>query len=46
LQKKHAVKWLTQGTTDDGEDFEWQHLTKSGVIKLLDAEEENKSEKS
>jgi DNA-directed RNA polymerase II subunit RPB2 len=39
LQKKH-VRWLTQGTTDDGEDFKWQHLTKSGVIELLDAEEE------
>jgi DNA-directed RNA polymerase II subunit RPB2 len=40
------VRWLTQGTTDDGEDFKWQHLTKSGVIELLNAEEENKSEKS
>jgi DNA-directed RNA polymerase II subunit RPB2 len=39
LQKKH-VRWLTQGTMDDGEDFKWQHLTKSGVIELLDAEEE------
>ncbi len=39
LQKKH-VRWLTQGTTDDGEDYKWQHLTKSGVIELLDAEEE------
>jgi DNA-directed RNA polymerase II subunit RPB2 len=39
LQKKH-VRWLTQGTTDDGEDFKWQHLAKSGVIELLDAEEE------
>jgi DNA-directed RNA polymerase II subunit RPB2 len=39
LQKKH-VRWLIQGNTDDGEDFKWQHLTKSGVIELLDAEEE------
>jgi DNA-directed RNA polymerase II subunit RPB2 len=39
LQKKH-VRWLSQGNTDDGEDFKWQHLTKSGVIELLDAEEE------
>lgn len=39
LQKKH-VRWLTQGTTDDGEEFKWQHLAKSGVIELLDAEEE------
>jgi DNA-directed RNA polymerase II subunit RPB2 len=39
LQKKH-VRWLTQGTTDEGEDFKWQHLAKSGVIELLDAEEE------
>jgi DNA-directed RNA polymerase II subunit RPB2 len=39
LQKKH-VRWLNQGTTDDGEDFKWQHLTKSGVIEMLDAEEE------
>ncbi|KAI0308169.1 DNA-directed RNA polymerase II, subunit 2 [Multifurca ochricompacta] len=39
LQKKH-VRWLNQGTTDDGEDFKWQHLAKSGVIEMLDAEEE------
>ncbi|KAH9081691.1 DNA-dependent RNA polymerase II second largest subunit [Lactarius deliciosus] len=39
LQKKH-VRWLNQGTTDEGEDFKWQHLAKSGVIEMLDAEEE------
>ena len=39
LQKKH-VRWLIEGSSDDGEDFKWQHLTKSGVIELLDAEEE------
>ncbi|KAH9997694.1 DNA-directed RNA polymerase II, subunit 2 [Russula compacta] len=39
LQKRH-VRWLNQGTTDDGEEFKWQHLAKSGVIELLDAEEE------
>ncbi|KAI0052523.1 DNA-dependent RNA polymerase II second largest subunit [Auriscalpium vulgare] len=40
LHKKH-VRWLTQGFRDDtGDAFEWQHLVKSGVIELLDAEEE------
>ncbi|KAH9178754.1 DNA-dependent RNA polymerase II second largest subunit [Lactarius sanguifluus] len=39
LQKKH-VRWLNQGTTDEDEDFKWQHLAKSGVIEMLDAEEE------
>jgi len=40
LQKKH-VKWLNQGwRDDDGTPFKWNHLIKSGVIELLDAEEE------
>ncbi|KAI0068148.1 DNA-directed RNA polymerase II, subunit 2 [Artomyces pyxidatus] len=40
LQKKH-VKWLNQGwRSDTQEEFEWQHLIKSGVIEMLDAEEE------
>ncbi|KAI0275029.1 DNA-dependent RNA polymerase II second largest subunit [Gloeopeniophorella convolvens] len=39
LQKKH-IRWIHQGRTDDGADFTWQHLTKAGVIEMLDAEEE------
>ena len=40
LQKKH-IKWLNQGyRDDDGEEFKWEHLVKTGIIELLDAEEE------
>lgn len=40
LQKKH-IKWLNQGfRDDDGEEFKWEQLVKTGIIELLDAEEE------
>lgn len=39
LQKKH-VRWLSQGHDDDEQEYKWESLIKSGVIELLDAEEE------
>lgn len=40
LQKKH-IKWLNQGyRDDDSEEFKWEQLVKTGIIELLDAEEE------
>ncbi|KAF4573157.1 DNA-dependent RNA polymerase II [Pleurotus pulmonarius] len=39
LQKKH-VRWLNQTVDDAGEPFKWDGLIRSGVIEMLDAEEE------
>ncbi|KAL0951510.1 hypothetical protein HGRIS_008195 [Hohenbuehelia grisea] len=39
LQKKH-VRWLQQTSDDSGEQFKWEQLIKTGIIELLDAEEE------
>jgi DNA-directed RNA polymerase II subunit RPB2 len=39
LQKKH-IRWLSDGTDDEGNDYKWESLIKSGVIEMLDAEEE------
>ncbi|TEB38911.1 DNA-dependent RNA polymerase II second largest subunit [Coprinellus micaceus] len=39
LQKKH-IGWLNDGVDDKGETYKWENLIKSGVIELLDAEEE------
>ncbi|KAG5220059.1 DNA-dependent RNA polymerase II [Salix suchowensis] len=39
LQKKH-IRWLNQTVDDAGEPFKWDGLIRSGVIEMLDAEEE------
>ncbi|VDB85279.1 unnamed protein product [Peniophora sp. CBMAI 1063] len=40
IEKKH-VQWVSQGHTDDpNEPFRWSQLIKTGVIEMLDAEEE------
>ncbi|KAG6832563.1 DNA-dependent RNA polymerase II [Tricholoma furcatifolium] len=39
LEKKH-IRWLNAKKDDDGNDFKWDALIKSGIIELLDAEEE------
>lgn len=39
LKKKH-IRWLSQGFNEEKEEFKWEHLVKSGIIELLDAEEE------
>ena len=40
LQKRH-IEWLNQGfRDDDGEEFKREQLVKTGIIELLDAEEE------
>ena len=39
LRKKH-IEWLVRGEDDHGESFKWDELIKTGIIELLDAEEE------
>ncbi|KAK0539902.1 DNA-dependent RNA polymerase II [Tilletia horrida] len=39
IRRKH-VRWLTDGEDDEGNVFRWTQLVSSGVIELLDAEEE------
>ncbi|KAF9040463.1 DNA-directed RNA polymerase II, subunit 2 [Hymenopellis radicata] len=39
LQKKH-VKWILQGKDDEGGEYKWEQLIKTGIVELLDAEEE------
>ncbi|KAK0554784.1 DNA-dependent RNA polymerase II [Tilletia horrida] len=39
IRRKH-VRWLMKGTDDDENEFKWTQLVSSGVIELLDAEEE------
>ncbi|EIM92272.1 DNA-dependent RNA polymerase II second largest subunit [Stereum hirsutum FP-91666 SS1] len=39
VTKKH-INMLTRGTDDNGEEFKWNNLIKSGVVEYLDAEEE------
>ncbi|KAJ8522034.1 hypothetical protein ONZ45_g1355 [Pleurotus djamor] len=39
LQKKH-IRWLNQGHDDNNDEFKWDGLIRSGVIEMLDAEEE------
>ena len=40
IEKKH-VQWVSQGHTDNPEEsFRWSQLIKTGVIEMLDAEEE------
>lgn len=39
LRKKH-IEWLVRGEDDRGEPFKWDELIRTGIIELLDAEEE------
>jgi len=39
IRRKH-VRWVTDGEDDEGNEFRWTQLVSSGVIELLDAEEE------
>ena len=39
LRKKH-IEWIVRGEDDRGEQFKWDDLIKTGIIELLDAEEE------
>ncbi|KDQ19740.1 hypothetical protein BOTBODRAFT_27165 [Botryobasidium botryosum FD-172 SS1] len=39
LKKKH-VKWIMEHHDDDGQPYGWSNLITSGVVELLDAEEE------
>ena len=39
LQKKH-IRWLNNGSNEEGEEFKWDRMIKGGIIELLDAEEE------
>ena len=39
LRKKH-IEWIVQGEDDRGELFKWDELIRTGIIELLDAEEE------
>ena len=39
LRKKH-IEWIVRGDDDSGEQFKWDDLIKTGIIELLDAEEE------
>ena len=39
LTKQH-IQWLSDGEDDNHHDFKWDSLVKSGVVELLDAEEE------
>lgn len=39
LTKQH-ISWLSNGKDDNRNDFKWDSLVKSGVVELLDAEEE------
>lgn len=39
LTKQH-IQWLSNGKDDAENDFKWDSLVKSGVVELLDAEEE------
>ncbi|KAG6904412.1 hypothetical protein DXG01_010262 [Tephrocybe rancida] len=39
LEKKH-IQWLQNGMDNDQKAYKWESLVKGGVVKLLDAEEE------
>ncbi|KAF4613951.1 hypothetical protein D9613_007578 [Agrocybe pediades] len=42
LQKKHD-RWLNNSVNDDGEEYKWEHLIKTGIVELLDVEEEEET---
>ncbi|TFK30881.1 DNA-dependent RNA polymerase II second largest subunit [Coprinopsis marcescibilis] len=39
LQKKH-IRWIVNHENDEGGEYKWENLIKTGVVELLDAEEE------